>query len=64
MFCFLAGGTLLFSLALIRLVFATELSLLFPDPSCCTRLSRPVSADILQQTKLFYHKAVLEGQRL
>jgi hypothetical protein len=55
---------LLFSLALIRLVFATELSLLFPEESCCTRLSRPVSADILPETKRFYHKAVLEGQRL
>ncbi|MFK0734380.1 MAG: hypothetical protein ACFKPT_04955 [Gloeotrichia echinulata GP01] len=64
MFCFLAGGTLLFSLALIRLVFATELSLLFPEESCFTRLSRPVSADILPETKRFYHKAVLEGRWL
>jgi len=47
---FLVGATLLISLAIFILVFATELSLLFPDPSCFTHLSRPVSADILTET--------------
>ncbi|WP_156481677.1 MULTISPECIES: hypothetical protein [unclassified Anabaena] len=62
-FCFLVGATLLISLALIRLVFATELSLLFPDLSCFTQqLSRPVSADILPETIQLYQKAVLEGR--
>lgn len=63
-FRFLVDGTLLISLALIRLVFATELSLLFPDLPCFTRLSRPVSADILPETIQFYQKAVLEGVAL
>ncbi|MCM0592361.1 MAG: hypothetical protein ACSI46_14715 [Gloeotrichia echinulata DVL01] len=50
---------------MIRLVFATELSLFFPDLSCLTQqLSRPVSADILPETKQFYQKAVLEGRWL
>jgi hypothetical protein len=60
-FRFLVDGTVLISLALIRLVFATELSLLFPDLPCFTRLSRPVSADILPETIQLYQKAVLEG---
>ncbi|MBD2361929.1 hypothetical protein H6G36_12165 [Anabaena minutissima FACHB-250] len=58
---FLVGATFLISLAIFILVFATELSLLFPDPSCCTRLSRPVSADILPETIQLYQKAVLEA---
>jgi hypothetical protein len=52
----------LISLALIRLVFATELSLLFSDLSCFTLLSRPVSAVILPETIELYQKAVLEGR--
>ncbi|WP_413174701.1 hypothetical protein [Anabaena azotica] len=49
-------------LALIRLVFATEWSLLFSDLSCFTLLSRPVSAVILPETFELYQKAVLEGR--
>ncbi len=45
---------------MFTLVFANELSLLFPDLWCFTYLGRPVWLDILPETIQSYQKAVLK----